>query len=92
MLIEHTCQREGGTHVNVLGTSYHFTPDEHGRHVAEVSEPSHIAHFLSIKPGFEPVGAISASAPEPVPIAYAPVYVQTVQPVKRRGRPPKAAA
>jgi hypothetical protein len=50
MLIELTIRRPHGTRVNVLGTPYHFTAKAEGEpHVAEVFEPSHIEHFLSIR-------------------------------------------
>ncbi|NCC40558.1 MAG: hypothetical protein EOM21_14105 [Gammaproteobacteria bacterium] len=50
MLIELTIRRPHGTRVNVLGTPYHFTAKAEGEpHVAEVFEPAHIEHFLSIR-------------------------------------------
>jgi hypothetical protein len=77
MLIEHTCQREGGTHVEILGTPYHFAPSESDpRHLADVRDPDHIRWFLAIR-GFVPADG------EPIPAPVAP------EPPKRRGRPPK---
>ena len=75
MLIELTIRRPHGTRVSVLGTEYHFTPKAEGEpHVAEVFEPAHIEHFLSI-------GAFRElkRAAEPI-----------VEPPRKPTRPPKA--
>lgn len=71
MLIELTIRRPHGTHVNVLGTPYHFKPKaEDEPHIAEVSEPAHIEHFLSIsafrevkQPAVEPARVEQAHKP-----------------------------
>lgn len=65
IIIESKIQRKGGTLVDLDGTTYHFTPDAKGRHVAEVSNPEHIAKFLQIPEGYRmlvvaPVAPIAA--------------------------------
>lgn len=54
--IESIIRRKGGTKVTLGGTTYHFTPDDEGRHVAEVSKNAHIQRFLSITEGFRLLG------------------------------------
>lgn len=51
-VIESIIRRKGGTKVRLNGTEYHFTPDEEGRHVAEVSKNAHIQRFLAVPEGF----------------------------------------
>jgi hypothetical protein len=78
MQIECKLQRKGGTHVDMPGASYHFAPQEDGRHVAEVSIEAHIERFLSISeayglvrtPGAE-VAEAAFAAPAPVPAPQA---------------------
>lgn len=52
MKIECLIRRSKGTLVEFKadGKAYHFTPDEEGRHVAEVDDPAHIKRLLSIEP------------------------------------------
>jgi hypothetical protein len=81
MLIELTIRRPVGTHVQVLGTDYHFFEREPGGpHVDDVNDPAHIEHFLSIK-AFRPA--------EVQPVATAPetttVVIETPQEPVRRG-------
>lgn len=45
-------EREGGSKITIDDTIYHFSPDENGHHVAEVSDKKHIRRFLSIKEGY----------------------------------------
>lgn len=56
MQIKSILQREGGTHIDMGGTVYHFAPNDAGDHVAEVSDDDHIERFLSITEGFEEYG------------------------------------
>lgn len=45
--------RKGGTHVEFPdGASYHFAPNAEGDHVCEVSDPDHMAWFLSVKEAY----------------------------------------
>lgn len=48
MKIECILQRDGGTVVELPGKTYHFAPQEDGRHVADVAIEPHIERFLSI--------------------------------------------
>lgn len=48
MKIECILHRKGGTEVELPGKTYHFTPQEDGKHVAEVTIEAHIERFLSI--------------------------------------------
>jgi len=48
MQIELLLKREGGSLIDIDGVNYFFTPDSSGRHVAEVTNQSHIDRFLSI--------------------------------------------
>jgi len=52
MKIKSRIKREGGSLITIGDERYHFTPDELGRHIAEVTDPEHIERFLSI-PTFE---------------------------------------
>lgn len=52
MKIESILRRPGGTFVTLDDVTYHFAPDERGRHVAEVTRQTHIARFLSITEGY----------------------------------------
>ncbi|GJH00218.1 hypothetical protein [Paraburkholderia terrae] len=47
--------RQGGTHVELRGTNYHFAPQADGQHVAEVTDEAHIARFLSIPEAYRVV-------------------------------------
>ena len=67
--------RQGGTHVELRGTNYHFAPQADGQHVAEVTDEAHIARFLSIPEAYRvvvdaaPVAPTPAAAPIPAPMA-----------------------
>lgn len=52
MKIECLIRRKKGTLVEFKadGAAYHFTPDEEGRHVADVDNEKHAERLLSIKP------------------------------------------
>lgn len=80
MLIQSIIERDGGTHVTIDKTAYHFTADQTGAHVADVEDRAHIARFLSISEGYcipgttpreehKPVHApVEEVAPEPGPL------------------------
>ena len=57
MQIKTTGIAEGGATHEVGGVYYHFAPNKDGDHVAEVTDPAHIARFLSITDGFERYGS-----------------------------------
>lgn len=48
MIIEYLHQQGGYTHQGPSGTVYEFAPDADGRRVAEVTDPTDQARFLSI--------------------------------------------
>jgi hypothetical protein len=50
--IESKIKREGGTHVPMGATTYHFAPLADGAHVATVENEQHQDRFLSISEGF----------------------------------------
>lgn len=52
MDIESKIKREGGTHVKLGATNYHFAPLADGAHVATVEDEDHIDRFLSITEGY----------------------------------------
>lgn len=72
MNIECILQRKGGTVVEMPGKTYHFAPQEDGKHVAEVNIEAHIERFLSIpeayrihrQKGAEEVAATFAPVPD----------------------------
>lgn len=53
MKIESIIKRDPPTEVVLGDTTYKFTPDDKGRHVAEVTDKHHIARLLSISEGFQ---------------------------------------
>lgn len=53
MKIESIIKRDPPTEVVLGDTTYKFTPDDEGRHVAEVTDKHHIARLLSISEGFQ---------------------------------------
>ena len=53
MKIESIIKRDPPTEVVLGDTTYKFTPDGQGRHVAEVTDKHHIARLLSISEGFQ---------------------------------------
>lgn len=60
MKIECILKRKGGTEITLGATKYHFTPDELDRHVAEVSDETHINRLLSITEAYRPMNAEDA--------------------------------
>jgi hypothetical protein len=53
MKIESIIKRDPPTEIDLDGTVYKFKPDEHGRHVAEVTDKHHIARLLAISEGYQ---------------------------------------
>lgn len=50
-----TIKREGGTKVELQGTTYHFVPKETGGpHIASVTNKKHVKRLLSIPEAYEP--------------------------------------
>lgn len=65
MLIECTIQRANGSTVTVGSTVYRFVPrNGDPRHVAEVSNPDHVARFLAID-AYQAVEAPTPVKPAP---------------------------
>lgn len=62
MKIECILKRPGGTVVELPGATYHFQPQEDGRHVAEVTIEAHIERFLSIPEAYRLVRTQGADA------------------------------
>lgn len=97
MLIESIIRRPGGTRVTLDDKDYHFRPDVHDRHVADVKVQAHVARFLSIVEGFRPVlnDASAASAQQqtlPPPASHAETQAQAVRtplPVQPDGASPQ---
>ncbi len=53
MKIKCILKRDGGTHVEIDGINYHFTPNDKGDHVADVKDDLAIERLLSIKEAYE---------------------------------------
>lgn len=65
MLIESRIRRANGTRVTLDGVEYHFQPSgDDPRHVAEVSDPAHVAEFLKVTEGY-----LALPSPDPAPAA-----------------------
>ncbi len=87
--VESKLIREGGSHIDIGGTDYHFQPYDDGAHVADVADEAHADKFLSITEGFKlyrgdgklidknsaPAVALSATA-----VAEAPVSAPLIAP------------
>jgi len=98
MKIECILHREKGTVVEMPGKTYHFKPSEDDpRHIAEVTNESHIERFLQIReayrlprtPGQEAVDEVlepeSKAAPTPTPAAPPAVTLEPGQFLKTCG-------
>ena len=74
MKIRCKIEREGGTPVRIDETDYHFTPNEKGDHVAEVSDPEHARKLLAVVEAYEPYGVeyVESGGAAP-PVVVAPV-------------------
>ena len=62
MKIECILHRDGGTVVELPGQTYHFAPQDDGRHVADVTIEAHIERFLSIPEAYRLPRATGADA------------------------------
>lgn len=63
MRIESLIKRPKGTEITLGQNTYHFVPDDEGRHVAVVENEAHILSLLAIKEGFRSLdGAPSPAA------------------------------
>lgn len=63
MLIQSILIREGGSHVELDGVTYHFAPIPTGEHVAEVESDDHIDRLLAIPEGFRVFRRAKEDAP-----------------------------
>jgi hypothetical protein len=66
MKIESIIKRDPPTEVVLGDTTYRFTPDDKGRHVAEVTDKHHIARLLSISEGFQLADGDESQLPKTV--------------------------
>lgn len=74
-------KRQGGTKVDIDGVNYHFKPEkDDGPHVAEVTNPAHVARFIGIPEAYAKLGE-EAKAAEVV--ARAEEAKQPVAPVEK---------
>lgn len=64
MKIECTLHRKGGTVVELPGKTYHFAPQDDGKHVAEVTNEAHIERFLAIPEAYRLLRTKPAEAAE----------------------------
>jgi hypothetical protein len=88
VLIELEIRRPNGTKTHVYGVDYEFAPRERdGPHVAEVTDPKAIEHFLAIDK-FRTVDDLPPAKP-PAPVVVMSAPDRDVPLPKRRGRPPR---
>lgn len=66
MKLECILIREGGTFVNLGEATYHFAPQEDGRHVAEVNNEAHIERLLQIPEAYRIYRTNPIQEPQPV--------------------------
>ena len=67
MKIECLLKRDGGSIVTLGSKSYHFAPDDAGRHVADVEAEAHVERLLSITEGYRLVAGEAANPPKQTP-------------------------
>lgn len=63
MKIECILRRPGGTHVELPGKTYHFAPQEDGKHVADVAIEAHIERLISIPEAYRILRTTTAETP-----------------------------
>lgn len=63
MDIECILKREGGSKIDIDGTTYHFKPIADGAHVAAVEDKTHRNRFLSISEGYQIYDGAVATPP-----------------------------
>jgi len=89
VLIESLIKRPGGSKIPMGSVTYHFAPDDLGRHVATVSDTGHIARFLQITEGFRLLGAVTAptapAAPPAPPVGVVSTQGTSLQPAQLTG-------
>lgn len=71
MDIESKLQREGGSHIQLGATEYHFAPGDDGAHVAAVDDDDHVAILLAIPEGFRIYKPADVVATQSEPIEQA---------------------
>lgn len=67
MKIECLLKRDGGSIVTLGSKSYHFAPDDAGRHVADVETEAHVERLLSITEGYRLVAGEAANPAKQTP-------------------------
>lgn len=77
MLIESIIRRPKGTKIDLGRYSYHFLPDEQGRHVAEVDNETDVANLLAIKEGFRPADGSMPPSLNGMPLIDGPYFIVT---------------
>lgn len=92
-LIEHTRQREGGTHIPMpSGITYHFAPTPTDtRHIAEVENTDDFTRFVRIGADLGTFVLLGSSGAESTEVTAAPGAVRVAQPAAGGGEPPAAA-
>lgn len=73
MKIECLLKRIGGTEAEIGGITYHFAEQADGKHVAEVTNQSHIDRFLSIREGYREASGTKTTAPKTSEPVKAPI-------------------
>lgn len=63
MKIQCILERKGGTVVEMPGKTYHFAPQDDGKHVADVTIEAHIERFLAIPEAYRLLRTASADLP-----------------------------
>lgn len=63
MKLECILQRKGGTVVEMPGKTYHFAPQDDGKHVADVTIETHIERFLAIPEAYRLLRTVTADLP-----------------------------
>lgn len=63
MKIQCILERKGGTVVEMPGKTYHFAPQEDGKHVADVTIEAHIERFLAIPEAYRLLRTATADLP-----------------------------
>ena len=92
MKLECILLRPGGTFVELGENTYHFAPQEDGRHVADVDIEAHIERFLSIPESYRIYRTAADQAAEPVVVPPAadnpePVVVDPAELAKSKAHP-----
>lgn len=80
--IESIIKREPPTVITLGHKTYQFAPDEHGRHIVEVTDQEHLARLLSIPEGYRLVvdGAPVEPVSKPLDVNVSPVAAVAIPP------------